>query len=241
MTPSPPTLLDSDHVYIVCRHIVSDCPSKSAKNKSTRHIQDRFRQIAVQLCQTTREFGHIDSDQLIRILYPIVQSRDSIECQLTEVLVVNMVRQPCAILQAQLRLMPRQHRVGKCRRHRNQHPPHNPLQELFPIALDQRLDYSAVHGRYLERDERAHHQKEAMADEQPRLFATPAGDDDTKQAYERAEELSVELNLLLFLGVLVVTLAQRGGRFAFGALALRGSLLLCNGIADAIDEGNGED
>ena len=37
------------------------------------HIKKWFRQITVQLCQAIRELGHIYGNQLIRVLYSIVE------------------------------------------------------------------------------------------------------------------------------------------------------------------------
>lgn len=236
MTPSPPTLLDSDHVYIVCPYCVST-HRRNKKHSGTHHIQQRLRQITVQLRQTIRELGHIHCNQLVRILYSVIQRGNAIKRQLAQVLVMDMVCEPRAVLQAQLGLVPRQHRVGKCGRHRNHHPPQDAHHELLPVALDQRLHDGAVHGRDLEGDQRAHDQEHAVADEQARLLATPAGHDDAEEAQQGAEELAVEFDLPFLLGLLgSVVVVDGGGGLGLGALAARGGLLLGDGIAHAVDE-----
>jgi len=51
ITPSPPTLLDSDQVYIVCgASVVSSCTYGTMRLKAY-HVQYWLGQVAVQLCQ----------------------------------------------------------------------------------------------------------------------------------------------------------------------------------------------
>ena len=80
-----------------------------------------------------------------------------------------------------------------------------------------------------------------MANEQPRLLATPAGHDDAQQADQRAEELAIQLDLLLLLSGLCPV--GGCGSDPFGALrgvARRGSLLLLDGMSYAVYEGEKE-
>lgn len=73
--------------------------------ESTHHIQHGFCQVAVELGEAVGELGYIDGDQLIRVLYSVIQRRDAVEGQIREVLVVNVLRETCPILQRQLCLV----------------------------------------------------------------------------------------------------------------------------------------
>lgn len=133
------------------------------------------------------------------------------------------------------------HGVGKGCRHSNQHPPYNSHKKLFAVAFYQRLDNGTIHGGHLDRDQGPHNEEETVADQQPGLFAAPAGNDDAQQFQQAPKEFPVELDLFLLLGrVLGLVLAGRGSATfgALGGFAARGSLLLGDGIAHAVDQGD---
>ena len=154
---------------------------------------------------------------------------------------MDVLGQAGAVAQRQLGLVVRQHRVGEGGGHGDQHPPEDAGQELAAVAADQGLDDGAVHGRHLEADEGADDQEEAVANEQARLLAPPAGHDDAEQAQQRAEEVAVELDPLLPVGVVGVAGGRRGGADPLGALggfAGGRRLLLGDGVAHAVDQGD---
>lgn len=71
-------------------------------------VEDGLGQTAVELGQAIGELTHIDRDQLVGVLYPVIQRRECVERHLVKIAVVDMVRQACTIPQSQSRLMPRQ-------------------------------------------------------------------------------------------------------------------------------------
>ena len=89
------------------------------------------------------------------------------------------------------------HGVGKGCRDSNEHPPHNPLEELLAVALDKRFHNSAIHLGDSDTDQSPQDQEEGMTDQQSGFLTPPAGYDDFAQPQERPEELAVQLNLLL--------------------------------------------
>jgi hypothetical protein len=64
---------------------------ENGKRDLTNHIESWFGKIAVQLCQTIGEFRYIDGDQLVWVLYPIIECRDPIKCQFRQVFIVYML------------------------------------------------------------------------------------------------------------------------------------------------------
>ena len=69
------------------------------------HIEHGLGKVAIQLSQTIRELGHIDCDQLIGVLYSVVQSRYTIKGQVGKVFIVDKLCKPCSVLERQLGLV----------------------------------------------------------------------------------------------------------------------------------------
>ena len=69
------------------------------------HVEDGLGEVRVELSKTVGELGHVDGDELVGILYPIVERREAVKGHIGEVLLVDVVRQTCPILQRELALM----------------------------------------------------------------------------------------------------------------------------------------
>ena len=132
------------------------------------------------------------------------------------------------------------HGIGKGRGDGDQHPPDYPHQELLSVTLDEGLHNGTVHLGDLQADEGAHDQEKAVTGQETGLGTAPAGDDDAQQLQQGAEELAVQLDLLLGGGVGVGAVAGGGAGLALGGLAGGSGLLLGDGIPDAVDEGDEE-
>ncbi len=69
------------------------------------HVEYGLGEVAVELGQAVGEFGHVDGDELVGVLYTVVKSRDAVKGEIGEVFVVNMLRESCSIVERQLCLM----------------------------------------------------------------------------------------------------------------------------------------
>lgn len=74
-------------------------------DKGNYHVEHGLGKIAIQLSQAIREFGHVDRDQLIGVLYSVVQGRYTVERQVGQVLVVDKLCKPRSVLERQLGLV----------------------------------------------------------------------------------------------------------------------------------------
>lgn len=61
---------------------ISKSKTVTAASVNTYHIENRFGQVAVELSKTVGEFGDIDSNELIGVLYTVVQCGNSVKCKL---------------------------------------------------------------------------------------------------------------------------------------------------------------
>ena len=82
---------------------VSECVR--VKPGAKYHVENGLGQVAVQFCQTIGKLGHVDDNQLIGVVYPVVKSRKTVEGQVGQVLVVNVLGQSSAVLERQLSLV----------------------------------------------------------------------------------------------------------------------------------------
>lgn len=137
------------------------------------------------------------------------------------------------IVRIQTRCIVTHHRVCERGWDGYSHPPYQSLEELASFASHQATDESAIKLSDVQTDHSSEHQKDAMADDQPKLFTPPSGYADLKQPQKVLEELAVQLNLL---PSCCFTLARPCPSLSLGFAPYRGCFLLGNSIADAIYE-----
>lgn len=129
------------------------------------------------------------------------------------------------------------HGVCERRRHRDRHPPDQTPQEVPPFPSDQTADELAIQLSHIQANHGPQHQKDAMANQQPKLLALPPRYAYPQQPQQVLEELAIELDLLPARSF-AFALGRR--RLAVGGGTLGRGLLFGNGIADAVDEGDEE-
>ena len=69
------------------------------------HVEYGLGEVAVELGQAVGEFGHVDGNELIGVLYTVVESRDAVKSEVGEVFIVNVLGQSCSVVERQLCLV----------------------------------------------------------------------------------------------------------------------------------------
>lgn len=69
------------------------------------HIEHRFRQVRIQLCQTARESRHVDRDQLVGVLDAIIQRGNRIERHIRQILIMDIVREAFPVAEGEFALV----------------------------------------------------------------------------------------------------------------------------------------
>lgn len=125
------------------------------------------------------------------------------------------------------------HGIRERRRDRYRHPPNQAAEEFGASAADQTADKLSVQVGNIQTHHRSQDEEDGVTDDQPELLALPARNDNLEELEEIAEELAVDLDLLLLVAGAVV-----GSNALPSLLRLaRGrGLLLLDGIADAADQ-----
>src|SRR6266480_7885021 len=88
------------------------------------HVEDWLRNVGVHFGERVGKFGDIDGDELIGVLYSVVESGKRVEGHLRVVFVVNVVGKSTTVLQGELALMVREHGIGEGRWDCDNHPPY---------------------------------------------------------------------------------------------------------------------
>lgn len=116
------------------------------------------------------------------------------------------------------------------------HPPHETRQEVLTLATDQVADQPAVEFSDIQTEHCPQHEEDAVADEQPKLLAAPAGYHDLQKAKQVSQKLAIQLDPLPGRARAFVTESAGPWPGPQLFLSLRGGLLLCDGIANAVGE-----
>lgn len=118
----------------------------------------------------------------------------------------------------------------------HRHPPHQARQEILALASDQVADQPAIEFGDIQTEHGPQHKKDAVADEQLELLAAPARYHDLQKPKQISQKLAIQLDPLpgRARAFVTETAGPRAGPQLL--LSLRGGLLLCDGIADAMGE-----